>query len=143
MAFVPYTGNFRYVQTGWLGSAAIVQGGVVRFDVGTGYIEPAVAASAVMYGVNMGATQTASSTNGATTTPIIPFESGQVWVVDTTTDNAQTETGTLVSLTDAVSMDNDDTGNTPLFECVGHLGALADRKGLYTPHMANFTAIGV
>lgn len=143
MAFEPYAGNFRYQECGWLGSAAIVKGGVVRFDLGTGFIEPAVAASAVIFGVNLSETQTASATNGATKTQIVPFESGQVWKVDTTGDVVATEVGTIVSLTDAVSIDEDDTGNTPLFEVVGHVGALTDRKALVTPHMANFTAIGV
>lgn len=143
MAFTPYVGNFRYQECGWLGSAAIVQGGVVRFDLGTGFIEPAVAASAVIYGVNVSATQTASATNGATKTSIVPFEDGQVWVVDTTGDVVATEVGTIVSLTDAVSIDEDDTGNTPLFEIVGYLGALTDRKALVRPKRSLMTAIGV
>jgi len=143
MAFTPYVGIFRYQEHGWLGSAAIVQGGVVRFDLGTGFIEPAVAASAVIYGVNVSATQTASATNGATKTSIVPFEDGQVWVVDTTGDVVATEVGTIVSLTDAVSIDEDDTGNTPLFEIVGYLGALTDRKALVRPKRSLMTAIGV
>ena len=143
MAFTPYVGNFRYHECGWLGSAAIVQGGVVRFDLGTGFIEPAVAASAVIYGVNVSATQTASATNGATKTSIVPFGDGQVWVVDTTGDVVATEVGTIVSLTDAVSIDEDDTGNTPLFEIVGYLGALTDRKALVRPKRSLMTAIGV
>ena len=143
MAFEPYVGNFRYQEVGAVGSMSVVKGGLVRFDLTTGYIEPGVAASAVQYGVCMSATQTASATNGATKILVVPFESGQVWKVDTTGDMAQTYVGTIVSVTDAVSMDEDDTGNTPLFETVGYVGALTDRKGLYTPHMANFTAIGV
>lgn len=143
MAFSLKWGPANYVTHGWLASASIVKGGVVRFDLGTGFIEPAVAASAVMYGVNMGATQTASATSGVTTTVILPFESGQVWEVDTTGDVVATEVGTIVSLTDAVSIDEDDTGNTPLFEIVGYTGALTDRKALVKPHMANFTAVGV
>ena len=143
MAFEPYVGDFRTQTCGWLGSASIVKGGVVRFDLTTGYIEPAVAASAVIFGVNLGATQTASATNGATTTEIVPFQSGQVWKVDGDADIVQTEVGTIVSLADAVQIDSSDTGNTPLFEVVGYVGALTDRKVLVTPHMANFTAIGV
>lgn len=143
MAFEPYTGSFQYQTIGWLGSAAIVQGGVVRFDAGTGYIEPAVAASAVIFGVNLGATQTASSTNGATTTQIVPFQSGQVWKVDTTSTLTQAEVGTIVSLTDAVSIDEDDTGNTPLFAIVGYVGALADKKALVVPRIELMTSIGV
>lgn len=143
MAFVPYQGNFRYHEVGCLGSASMVQGGLVRLDLGTGYIEPGVAASAVQYGVCMSATQTASATNGATKVLVVPFESGQVWKVDTTGDIVLTELGTIVSVTDAVSLDEDDTANTPLFELVGYVGALTDRKVLATPHMANFTAIGV
>lgn len=143
MAFTLKWGNSHYHTCGWLGSAAIVKGGVVRFDAGTGFIEPAVAASAVMYGVNLGETQTASSTNGATTTQIIPFEDGQVWEVDTTDAIVATQVGTIVSLTDAVSIDEDDTGNTPLFEIVGYTGALTDKKALVKPMMKNFTAIGV
>lgn len=143
MAFTPYIGNFRYHECGWLGSSAIVLGGVVRFDLGTGFIEPAVAASAVMYGVNLSATQTASSTNGETKTSVVPFEDGQVWVVDTTDAIVATEVGTIVSLTNAVSIDEDDTGNTPLFEIVGYLGALADKKALVRPVRRLITAIGV
>ncbi len=143
MAFSPYQGHFLYQECGWLASASIVLGGVVRFDVGTGYIEPAVAASAVMYGVNMGATQTASATSGVTKTLIIPFESGQIWCVDTTGDIVQTEVGTIVSLTDAVSIDEDDTGNTPLFDIIGYLGALTARKALVRPRTYSMTAFGV
>lgn len=141
--FVPYQGNFRYHEVGCLGSASMVQGGLVRFDLGTGYIEPAVAASAVQYGVCMSATQTASATNGATKVLVAVFEGGQVWKVDTTGDVALTQLGTTVSVTDAVSLDEDDTGNTPLFDLVGYVGALTDRKALATPNMRLITAIGV
>lgn len=143
MAFVPLTGNFQYLELGCVGSASMVKGGLVRFDLGTGFIEPAVAASAVQYGVCMSATQTASSTHGATKVLVVPFESGQRWVVDTTGDIVATQVGTIVSVTDAVSLDEDDTGNTPLFGIVGYQGALTDRKAIATPQMGLITAIGV
>lgn len=141
MAFEPYIGNFRYHEEGWLGSAAIVQGGLVRYDNTTGYIEPSTVGGTIdtdgaQYGVNMSATQTASSTNGATKTQIVPFESGQVWKVDTTGDLARTMVGTIVSLTSAVAIDEDDTSNWPIFKIVGYVGALTDRKALVTPQFA-------
>lgn len=143
MAFELVKGPARYHTWGCLGSAAMVKGGVVRFDLGTGYYEPAVAASAVQYGVCASPSVTASATNGATQVKVIPFQDGQVWRVDTTGDVVLTEIGTIVSLTDAVSIDEDDTGNTPLFKIIGYEGALTDRKALVTPMMPLITAIGV
>lgn len=143
MAFVPKFGNFSYQEFGCLGSASMVKGGLVRIDAGTGYVEPAVAASAVMLGVCMSETQTASATNGATKVIVALFESGQVWEVDTTGDLAQTLVGTIASVTDAVSLDEDDAGNTPLFEIIGYRGALTDRKAWVRPSMRLITAIGV
>lgn len=143
MAFVPRWGDFHYETQGWLASAAIVQGGVVRFDLGTGAIEPAVAASAVMYGVNLSPTQTANGTSFVTQTIILPFGDNQRWVVDTTSTIVITQIGTIASLTDAVSLDEDDTGNTPLFGITGYEGALADKKALVKPMILLITAIGV
>lgn len=143
MAFQLRQGPARYHEWGCLGSAAMVNGGLVRFDLGTGYYEPGVAASAIQYGVCASATQTASATNGATKVSVIPFESGQVWVVDTTGDIALTQIGTTVSVTDAVSLDEDDTGNTPLFTIIGYEGALTDRKALVMPRMGLITGSGV
>lgn len=143
MAFELRQGPARYHEVGCLGSASMVKGGLVRFDLGTGFIEPAVAASAVQYGVCVSATQTASATNGATKVSVIPFQDGQVWAVDTTGDLVATQVGTIVSVTDAVSIDEDDTGNTPLFAIVGYEGALTDRKALVMPVMGLITARGV
>lgn len=138
MSFLPYRGKFDHHECGWLGSSAIVYAALVRFDIDTGYIEPGsvtgdITGDATIYGVNLGATQTASSTNGATKTMIIPFNDTQIWVVDTTGTPLQTQVGTLVSLTDAVSIDEDDTGNWPTFYIVGFLGALSAKKALVKP----------
>lgn len=139
--FVPYTGNFQYHEVGWLGSAAIVQGALVRFDVATGYLEPSTVSATIdtdgtQYAVNMSATQTASATNGATKTLVVPLESGQVWKVDTTGDMVQTHVGKICSLTSAVAIDEDDFANWPTFKIVGYVGALADRKALVTPQFS-------
>ena len=143
MAFELVKGPSRTHTWGCLGSASMVKGGLVRFDVGTGFMDPAVAASAVMYGVCVSETQTASSTNGATQLKFVPFQDGQIWRVDTTGDVVATQVGTIASVTDAVSLDEDDTGNTPLFKIIGYEGALTARKALVSPMMPLITAIGV
>ncbi len=142
MAFVPLTGNFQYLELGCLGSASMVKGGLVRFDLGTGFVEPS-GVTAIQLGVCMSATQTASATNGATKVIVALLESGQRWVVDTTGDVVATQVGTTVSLTDAVSIDEDDTGNTPIFNIVGYVGALTDRKAIVMPNSSLILGVGV
>ncbi len=141
MAFVPYSGDFSYQEIGCAASQSMVQGGVVAFDA-SGWIVPATAASSVIYGVCMSATQTSSATAGATKVLVVPFTDNQIWKVDTTTDCAQTEIGLITSLTDATTLDQDDAANTPLFMNVAIFGATTDRKMLVRPKMANMLTFG-
>lgn len=139
MAIVPYKGKFNYVEHGMTGSVAAVKGSVCRFDSGVGYLENGAVASAGIFGV-WAQTVTASATNGATTNIAIPFDEGQEWEADCAGTPAITQVGSIVSLEDVSTMDEDDTGNTPLFRVV-KLKSAADKKIIVTPMIKNFTAI--
>lgn len=140
MAFVPYRGPkgcFDTVKLDLKASAAFTKGDTYLFSSG-GYADVGVAASAVLRGVIL-ETVTASATDGATTAVGIPFRDGQEWIVDTTDAPTQTLIGQNASLTNVRELDEDDTGNTPLFQILGIYGAAANKKVRLRPVMALLT----
>lgn len=142
MAFEFLSGPCHYQTKAWAASKTITKGGCVRFN-SSGYIEPATVASNVMYGVNVAGDATSSSTAGATSTEIIPFESGQQWKVSSAGDMSQAYIGKIVSLENSYTIDEDDTGNTPLFEVVGIFGPVTDKFAIVTPRIELFSGSGL
>jgi len=141
MAFEPYRGPMgAFVQhsVGLLATVAAVKGKTFKIDAATGYAELGAAADATLKGVFM-ETKTAGATSGADKVNVVYFREGQEWIVDCTGTPAQTSVGAKASLTDVNTLDEDDTGNTPLFDIVGIYGAAADKKVIVKPIMSYFT----
>ena len=131
--FEVYSGKPQYVTHGVKASQSMQRGQVVKLDSGlnkTGYIKPAVVNSAVVYGVWLGETGTSSATSGATTGVVAVIDDTTIWKVDTSSTLTMAEIGTVVSLADSLTIDEDDTANTPLFEITGYFGNLTDKKAL-------------
>lgn len=142
MAFEFYSGPREYVTCAWAASKTITKGGCVRFNA-AGYLEPATAASSVLYGINMSADSSSSATAGETKTEIIPFSTGQKWKADTSGNMAISYRGKIVSLANSYTIDEDDTGNVAVFEITGHFGELTDKKALVSPRMDLISASGL
>jgi hypothetical protein len=137
MAFVPYgSGDFSTKKVKMTGSVTSVKGAVARYDAGVGTAENGAAASAAIYGV--WATSVTSGSSGDYYNLIIPFRDGQEWLVDTAGTAALTQVGTIVSLEDVSTLDENDTANTPLFKIIKFVDTA---HHVVQPEIANFTAI--
>jgi len=140
MAFRVYRGPMgAFVQHSrkLLATVAAVQGNTFKIDAATGYAENGAAADATLKGVFM-ETKTAGATSGVDAVNVIYFREGQEWIVDCTGTPLQTSVGAKASLTDVNTLDEDDTGNTPLFDVV-EIYSAANKQVVAKPIMAYFT----
>ena len=142
MAFTFISGPQHIREEGVLASAAMVKGSHCRWDVGTGYLEPAVESAVTKAGVCL-QTKTAGATSGDDKVAFIPFERGQIWLADSTGTPTQTMRGTTCAMTDAAVLNEDETSTRAIFDIVGFRGALADKKIYVMPRMEAITSVGV
>jgi hypothetical protein len=146
MAFIFQSGPRKMESIGALASAVFVANTIVRFDAGTGFIEPAVGSSAINYGVVLEST-TASATDGDTKVLVIPFQDGQRWIADTSGVPTRAMVGTEVDTegtSASPSQIDEDSGSEDNFYITAiYLDTLSLQKVIVAPNMSALTAIGV